>query len=80
MSRSIGTLLGAISVSLLATLFAPASFAAQTTVLCKFPLLGVTTGLDGTAARLIINCSGASSARVFRILLSKFPIIPLLWN
>lgn len=62
MSRSIGTLLGAISVSLLATLFAPASFAAQTTVLCKSPQVQVTTGLDGTAARLVINCSGASSA------------------
>jgi hypothetical protein len=62
MSRSIGTLLGAISVSLLTTLFAPASFAAQTTVLCVAPQVTVTTGLDGTAPRITINCSGGSSA------------------
>ena len=62
MSRSIGTLLGAIFVSLLTTLFAPASFAAQTTVVCVSPQVSVTTGLDGTASRIIINCSGGSSA------------------
>jgi hypothetical protein len=62
MSRSIGTLLGAISVSLLTTLFAPASFAAPITVLCASPQVTITTGLDGTAPRIIINCSGGSSA------------------
>lgn len=62
MRRSISTLLGAISVSLLATFFAPASFAALTTVLCVSPLLEVTTGADGTAARVTINCTGGSSA------------------
>jgi hypothetical protein len=62
MSRSIGTLLGAISVSLLTTLFAPASFAALTTVLCVSPQVQITTGLDGTAPRITINCSGGSSA------------------
>lgn len=62
MSKSISALLGAISVSLLATFFAPASFAAPTTVLCVSPLLEVTTGADGTAPRVTINCSGGSSA------------------
>jgi hypothetical protein len=62
MSRAIGTLLGAISVSLLATFFAPASFAQMTTVLCVSPQVQITTGLDGTAARIVINCSGGSSA------------------
>ena len=62
MSRAIGTLLGAISVSLLATFFAPASFAQMTTVLCVSPQVQITTGLDGTAPRIVINCSGGSSA------------------
>ena len=62
MSRAISTLLGAISVALLATFFAPASFAAQTTVLCVSPQVQVTTGLDGTPPRVTINCTGGSSA------------------
>ena len=61
MPKSIGTLLGAICVSLLATFFAPASFAALTTVLCVSPQVEVITGADGTAPRVTINCTGGSS-------------------
>jgi hypothetical protein len=81
MSRAISTLLGAISVALLATFFAPTSFAALTTVQCSAPLAEVTTGADGTPPRVTINCTAGSSVTgipYFAFRLSDNPVVAAL--